>query len=249
MKSKLLFNSARRKRMAMSSSAEDVLGRIISRDVARATREAAILYTLNTAIVILFDFAIFLVGTPFLFFFRLSGYELIIDSIATAIAVYALATFLWAHYRQNASRGVHFYIAGFLGLSAGGLLFSWGAWEFLSVGYWLRQYQKSGVARSPRDGGEIVAYGSESLVNRKTSRLVRIGYDYPKKWVYAGVPAAAVGYVLVSLSNSFRGSFWFTITTSIGWILFIDGVSFVAMMVNQRAYLGGLVRLAPGAGS
>ena len=235
--------------MAMSSSGEDILSRIIRRDVAKAAREAAILYIVNTAIGILFDFAIFLVGTPFLFFFRLSGYELIIDGIAIAIAIYALATFLWARYRQNASRSAHFYIAGFLGLSAGGLLFSWGAWEFLSVGYWLRQYQKSGVARSPRDGGEIVAYGSESLVNKKTSRLVRIGYDYPKKWVYAGVPAAAVGYVLLSLGNSFRGSFWFTITTSIGWILLIDGVSFVAMMFTQRAYLGGFVRLLPDAGS
>jgi hypothetical protein len=235
--------------MAMSSSGEDILGQIIRRDAAKAARGGAILYIVNTVIVILFGLAIFLVGTPFLFFFRLNGYELITDSIATAIAIYALATFLWARYRQNASRSVHFYIAGFLGLAMGGLLFSWGAWQFLSVGYWLRQYQKSGVARSPRDGGEIVAYGSESLVNRKTSRLVRIGYDYPKKWVYAGVPAAAVGYVLVSLGNSFRGSLWFTITTSIGWILLIDGVSFVAMMFNKRAYLGGSVRLPPDAGS
>src|SRR3989441_9184565 len=137
--------------MTMASSGEDVLGRILSRDVTKAAREAAILYTVNTGIVILFDFAIFLAGTPFLFFFRLSGYELIIDSIATAITVYALATFLWARYRQNASRGVHFYVAGFLGVAAGGLLFSWGAWQFLSTGYWLRQYQKSGVARSQRD--------------------------------------------------------------------------------------------------
>ena len=237
--------------MAMSSSGEDILGRIIRRDAAKAARGSAILYIVNTVIVILFGFAIFLVGTttPFLFFFRLSGYELITDSIATAIAIYALATFLWARYRQDASRGVHFYVAGFLGLAMGGLLFSWGAWEFLSVGYWLRQYQKSGVARSPRDGGEIVAYGSESLVNKKTSRLVRIGYDYPKKWVYAGVPAAVVGYVLLSLGNSFRGSFWFTIATSLGWILLIDGVSFVAMMLNKRAYLGGFVRLPPDPGS
>src|SRR3989442_9734078 len=135
-----------RRTMAMSSSGEDVLGRIISRDVAKAAREAAILYIVNTAIVILFDFTIFLVGTPFLFFFRLSGYELITDSIATAIAIYALATFLWARYCQDASRGVHTYVSGFLGLAVGGLLFSWGAWEFLSTGYWLRQYQKSGVA-------------------------------------------------------------------------------------------------------
>src|SRR2546428_11836278 len=109
--------------MAMSSSGEDVLGRIIRRDAAKAAREAAILYIVNTVIVILFDFAIFLVGTPFLFFFRLSGYELIIDSIATAIAVYALAAFLWARYRQNASLGVHFYVAGLLVLAVVGHLF------------------------------------------------------------------------------------------------------------------------------
>src|SRR5207249_11358559 len=135
--------------MAMSSSGEDVFGWIIRRDAAKAARGGAILYIVNTVIVILFDFAIFLVGTPFFFVFRLSGYELITDSIATAIAVYALATFLWARYRQNASRGVHFYVAGFLGLAVGVLLFSWGAWEFLSVEYGLRQYQKSGVAKQP----------------------------------------------------------------------------------------------------
>src|SRR5207245_3646181 len=193
-------------------------GRIIRRDAAKAGRGGAILYIVNTVIVILFGLAIFLVGTPFLFFFRLSGYELITDSIATAIATYALATFLWARYRQNASRGVHFYVAGFLGLAVGGLLFSWGAWQFLSVGYWLRQYQRSGVARSPRDGGEIVAYGSESLVHKKTSRLVRIGSDYTKKWVYAGVPAAVVGDVLISLGNALRGTFWLNITHTISGV-------------------------------
>ncbi len=85
-------------------------------------------------------------------------------------------------------------------------------------------------------------------MNKKASRLVRIGYDYPKKWVYAGVPAAAVGYVLLFLGSIFRGSFWFTITTSIGWILLIDGVSFIAMIFTQRAYLGGFVRLPPDTG-
>src|SRR3989442_1856632 len=131
--------------MAMASSGEDVLGRIIRRDVAKAARDAAILYIVNAVIVILFDFGIFLVGTPFLFVFRLSGYELITDSIATAIAIYALATFLWARYRQNASRGVHFYVSGFLGLAVGGLLFSWGAWEFLSVGYCCASTRRAGL--------------------------------------------------------------------------------------------------------
>ena len=86
-------------------------------------------------------------------------------------------------------------------------------------------------------------------MNKKTSRLVRIGYDYPKKWVYVGVPAAAFGYVLVSLGNFLAGSIWFTIVRSIGWILLIDGVSFVGMMFTQRAYLGGFVRLPPNTGS
>ena len=231
--------------MATFSSGEDVLGRIIRRDVAKAARDAAILYIVNTGIVILFDLTIFLVGTPFLFFFRLTGYEFVLDSIATAIAVYAVAVFLSTRYRQNALPGVHFFVVGFLGLAVGGLLFSWGGWQFLSTGYWFRQYRKSGVARSPRDNGEIVAYGSESLVNRKTSRFVRIGYDYPRKWVYVGLPAAVIGYVLLSIGSSFPRSFWSTLTTSIGWILVIDGVSFVGMMFTQNAYLGGFARLPP----
>jgi len=112
----------------------------------------------------------------------------------------------------------------------------------------LRQYQKSGVARSSLDNGEIVAYGSESLVNRKTSRLVKVGYNYPRKWVYAGLPAIVFGYVVISLGYLFAGSFWFTAIRSIGWILLIDGISFVTMMFLQRQ-VGGFVRLPPDTGS
>lgn len=229
--------------MATSTSGDDVLSRIISRDVTKAARGAAILYIVNLVGLILIDTVLFLAGTPIFFFVQFSGFDPIIDGIAIAITIYALFVFILGKHRQSAQLGAHFYIVGLLGLGVGGLFFSWGGWQFLSIGYWLRSYRKSGVARSPRDDGEIVAYGSESLVNKKTSKLVRIGYDYPKRWVYVGVPAAVVGYALLFLETSLYGSFWFPIVSRIRWILLIDGLSFLAMMFTQRAYLGGIVRL------
>ncbi len=235
--------------MAVSNAGEDVLGRIIKRDVAKTARGAALLYIVNTIIVILFDLALFLVGTPFfLFFFRLTGYEFILDGIATGIAVYAIVAFLWARHRQGAGLGVHFYVLGLLGLSVGAFLFAWGGVQLLSAGYWLRQYHKSGIAISGRDGGEVAVYGSDSLVSQKSSKLVRIGYDLPSSWVKAGMVALVVGIVLFYSRGLVQASFGIISTSSIGWLLFIDGLSFVGTIFAQSMYMKGYVRLPPNTG-
>jgi hypothetical protein len=235
--------------MAVSNSGGDLLSQIIRRDVAKAARGAALLYIVNTIIVILFDLAIFLIGTPFfLFWVRLTGFEWILDSFATVIAFYAVAAFLWARYKQGAGLGIHFYILGLLGLTVGALLFSWGGVQFLSAGYWLRQYHKSGVARSGIDGGDVVVYGNKSLVNQKSSRLVRIGYDIPRSWIKAGAVALVVGIVLYYSRYLVQASFGFISAASIGWILLIDGISLVGSLFAQRMYMQGYVRLPPSAG-
>jgi len=235
--------------VAISDSGEDLLGRIIKRDITKAARNATVLYIVNTTIVILFDLALFLAGTPFLlFFFRLTGYEFILDGIATGIAVYAVVVFLWARHKQGSGLGVHFYVLGFLGLSVGAFLFSWGGVQFLSAGYWLRQYHTSGTAISGRDGGEVAVYGSDSLVSQKSSRLVRIGYDLPSSWVKAGLVALVFGIVLVYARYLVQASFGIISTAGIGWVLFIDGISFAGTVFAQSMYMKGYVRLPPPTG-
>ena len=124
-----------------------------------------------------------------------------------------------------------------------------GAVQFLSAGYWLRQYHKPGVARSARDGGEVAVYGSDSLVNQKSSRLVRIGWDLPRGWVNAGMGALVIGIVLYYARSVIQVSFGPIGTSIIGWILFIDGISFVTSLFAQNMGLKGYVRLPPSPGS
>lgn len=234
---------------AGSESSGDALGRIIRRDVAKTARGSAVLYIVNTIIVILFDLVIVLVGSPFLFFFTVGGFNWIVDGIAVTVSLYAVAVFLWARHKQGPRLGLHFYMLGLLGLSIGALFFSWGAVQFLSAGYWLRQYHKTGVARSARDGGEVVVYGNNSLVNVKSSKLVRIGWDIPKPWIIAGLLALAVGAVLTNLGSLVQVSIGPVSTRNIGWILFIDGIGFMGTLLGQGAGLKGYVRLPPSQGT
>ena len=229
----------------MSDSSGDTIGHIIRRDVAKAARGAVLLYIVNTTIFILFDLAIFLVGSPFLFFFTVRGYSWITDSIATSLSLYAIAAFLWARHRQSSGLGLHFYILGLLAFSLGAIFFAWGALQFLSAGYWLRQYHKTGVARSARDGGEVVVYGIDSLVNVKSSKLVRIGWDLPRSWIIAGLVALATGFVLLNLGSLIQLSIGPVRIVSIGWILLIDGISFITILFAQSVGLKGYVRLPP----
>lgn len=235
--------------MQVSGSGGDALARIVSRDVAKAARGAAVLFIVNTIIVVLFDLAFSLLGSPFLYFFTVSGYAWVLDGIAVGFSVYAIIVFLWARHNQGAGLGLHFYTLGLLGLGVGSLLFSWGAVQFLSAGYWLRQYHKTGVARSARDGGEVVVYGGDSLVNQKTSRPVRIGWDLPKGWVNAGLVGLVIGIVLYYSRSLLQVSFGPISTSIIGWILFIDGISFVTSLFAQNMGLKGYVRLPPSPGS
>lgn len=237
------------KGLQVSISGEDVLAKIIGRDVAKAARGAAILYAVNTIIFALFALTISLVGSPLLFFFTVNGYTWIADGIAATFTLYATLAFLRARSNQSSTLGIHFYILGLLGLSIGALLFSWGAVQFLSAGYWLRQYHKTGVARSARDGGEVAVYGRDSLVNVKSSRLVRIGWDLPKNWVNAGLVAFVIGIVLTYSRSVFQVGFGPVSTSLIGWILFIDGISFATTLFAQSMGMKGYVRLPPAAGS
>ena len=232
----------------MSGSGGDALSQIIRRDVAKAARGSALLYIVGTIIAVLFDLTIFLVGSPFFFFFTVSGYSWLADGIAGCFSLYAIVTFLLARHRQSSGLGLHFYALGLLGLAGGSLLFSWGGVQFLSAGYWLRQYHKTGIARSARDGGEVVVYGNDSLVNLKSSKPVRIGWDLPRSWINAGLVALVIGAVLFYSRSLTQVSIGPVSTTSIGLILFIDGISFVSTLFAQSRSMKGYVRLPPQAG-
>jgi hypothetical protein len=112
----------------------------------------------------------------------------------------------------------------------------------------LRQYHKNGVARSG-DGGEVAVYGNQSLVNQKTSRMVRIGYDIPRSWFKAGLVALVVGIILVYSRPLIDLSFGLISTAGIGWILMIDGISFAGSWFTQSMYMKGYVRLPPSHGT
>ena len=94
--------------MGISGSGEDDLARIISQDVTKAARGAAILYIVNLVGLILIDMVLFLVGAPILFFVQFSGYDPIIDSIAIAITIYAVFVFFLGKRRQSAQSAFHF---------------------------------------------------------------------------------------------------------------------------------------------
>jgi len=232
--------------LSIESTSEDLLSRIIRRDVVKAVRGAAILYVVNTILAIVLDLVLFVVGTPFFFFFfRPTGYELILASIGAGIAAYSVVAYLWARRKQTAALGVNFYILGLLRFTTGSLLFSWGAAEFFSAGFWLRQYHEKGTAISGRDGGDIVVYGSDSLVNQRTSKLIRIGFDLPKSWTSAGLVILVVGIVLQYSRSFVQVSLGPISASNIGSILFIDGLSLALWRFAQSAYTKGTVRLPP----
>ena len=95
----------------------------------------------------------------------------------------------------------------------------------------------------------MVAYGEDSLVCTRCSRLVRIMYHLPRKWTYAGLAILLAGIawsfpVLVAPDAARLTSLF-----NPGYGLLIDGISFLGTWFAQFAYLGGgNVRLPPGIG-
>ena len=222
--------------MSRTVAPEDLLGQIVRRDVVRVVRSSTILYLVNAGIVIL---AGRVLSSIFTSYYSDGFLGTLFDFYAAAIAVYAVIVYIWSRSRQSRNLASHVYILGVLGLTLGTLLFAWGAVQYLSAGYWLRQYF-SGRCKSGVDEGEVAVYGTDKLVNTKSSRLVRIGFDIPRRWRYAGMGlllAALVSYTVASLLVQVR--FYYNISQA----LLIDGIAFLATWYAEKTYAGGRIRL------
>lgn len=221
--------------MSQTVGPEELLGQIVRRDVARVVRSSTILYLVNAVIIIL---AGRLLSSVFTSYYSDGFLRTLLDFNAAAIAAYAIIVYIWSRSRQSRNLTIHVYILGLLGLAVGTLLFAWGAVQYLSAGYWLRQYY-SGSCKSGVDGGDVAVYGTDKLVNIKSSRLVRIGFDIPRRWTYVGMGlllAALVSYAVASLLVQVR--FY-----NISFALLIDGIAFLATWYAEKTYGGGRIRL------
>jgi hypothetical protein len=216
---------------------EDLVSQIVKRDVAKAGRSSTILYLVNAVIVILGTGILSAIFAPY---FSIGFLEHLLWLLVTGIAIYAIIVYIRTRSRQSKNLGVHFYILGVLGLCTGTLFASWGAVEYLSAGYWLRQYHSSNSTKTGTHEGEIAVYGTDKLVNLKTSKLVRIGYNIPRKWRNAGIGLLLAGVVLYALAYFFAQLLLY----SIDQILLIDGIVLVSTWyISEKMYFGGRIRL------
>jgi hypothetical protein len=224
--------------LSQTVPSEDLLGQIVKREVAKAGRSSTILYLLNAMIVILGGRILSTIFAPYS---SIGFLEYLLWLFVTGIAVYAIIVYVRARSRQSKSLGVHLYILGVLGLCTGTLLSSWGAVEYLSAGYWLRQYYSSGNPKEGADREEVAVYGTDKLVNLKTSKLIRIGYSVPRKWRYAGIVLLLAGVTSYALAPFLA----LTLLYGIAQLLLIDGIVFVSTWYAEKIY-SGRVRLPEG---
>lgn len=228
------------------SSSREALDRIVQRDISKVARNSTILYVLNAIAVII---GARVISAIFRGFSYPGQFETVADGLVTIIALYAVIVFFWTRSRLSRGMGIHFYILGVLGLTGGALLFAWGAVQFLSGGYWVRQFKGERGPRCARDGGSVVMYGEDSLVCTRCSRLVRIMYDLPRKWTYAGLGMLLAGIAWLSLVSVAPDAASLTGPVNLGNVLLIDGISFLGIWFAQFTTLGGgNVRLPPGIG-
>ncbi len=227
-----------------SGDGENALGRIVRRDVSKAARSSAILYLVSAVLTI--------VGTRVLSLVWGSSFqglsESVLDIFVGAVAGYAGLVSLRTRSRPAGSIGFHMYALGLLGLSSGAIFNAFGGVGFLSIGYWMRQFHKNVGMRCGRDGGEIVVLGEDSLVCTKCSRLVRIGYNIPRKWSYAGLALLPGGIALYGLTFFAPVASVLTYPVNVAGLALLDGVVFLTTIILQRAYFEGYVRLPLGHG-
>jgi hypothetical protein len=232
--------------LIQSTIGEAIVERILRREVSKAVRGSTILYIINAI-------GFLLIGRVSIFFlsFSILGQaELVLEGYVGAIALYAVVVYFLTRMRSRAGRGVHFYLLGLLGLTGGGLLFIFGSIGFLSAGYWSRQFRGTSGMKCVKDNGNVVAFGQESLACTKCSRLVRIGFDLPRRWVYGGIGLLLAGIILY-FSTLVVPTLASLISTplNIPLILVFDGalLIFEPLYVQKMVFGGGYVRLPPGA--
>jgi hypothetical protein len=232
--------------LTQSTTGEAIVDRIFRREVSKAVRSSTILYIINAI-------GFLVIGRASIFFFPSSSLgqaESVLDAYVGAIAVYAVLVYFLTRSRSRVDLGVHFYVLGLLGLAGGGLLFIFGSIGFLSAGYWSRQFRGTNGMKCVRDNGDVVAFGQESLVCTKCSRLVKIGLDLPRRWIYGGIGLVVAGIILYfsTLIVPTVASLIYA-PLNIPFVFVFDGalLSFEPLYVQRMFFGGGYVRLPPGA--
>ena len=173
-------------------------------------------------------------------FYPWTGFLQIIGIIAT---LYAGIVYLWAKLKGSGGLGVQLYVLGFLGLSLGGFLFSWGGYSLLSAGYWERQASKNQGCKCWRDGGDLVVVGGETLACLKCSRRIRIGSDIPKAWNRVGLAAIPIGIALLAVYYALPGIPAALFVSFLGSLLLYDGLVLGILPFSYQQSLGGYVRI------
>ena len=230
--------------MSESNSDKALFDRIFGKELSKAVRRSTLLYLVNAV-------GYFLIGRALIFFFpsSLSGLEeTVLVAYFSTIASYAVIIYFATRSRHYSGLGVHLNILGFLGLSGGGAFFAFGSIGFLSAAYWLGQSHRIGGMRCVRDNGHVVAFGQDSFVCTSCSRLVKIGLDLPRRWIYTGI-----GFVLAGISLYFLASAVPMIASlayvilNVPLVLVFDGAMllFVPLYVQRTFFGGGYVRLPP----
>ena len=230
--------------MFQSSPDAELVDRIFRRELSKALRSASILYLVNAA-------GIFLIGSGLRFFFPfwpVGQSETFLEVFFAAVAIYGVIAYFLSRSRRGAGLRAHAYVLGILGLTGGGIFFALGAIGFLSAGYWLGQFQGSSGMKCVRDGGEVVAFGQESLVCRRCSKLVKIGLDLPRRLTFTGLGLINTGvalFLLASIMPVFAGLFYASVNVPL--VLILDGVflSLEPLYLQRTLFGGGYVRLPP----
>ena len=223
--------------MSQAVDPDPLLGTIVTKEVARVVRNSTILYSVNAVIIILGTRLLTIIFNPY---FSGGLLDRVLELFSAGIAIYALTIYVQSRRRQSKNLATHLYILGVSGLCVGTLFFAWGAIQYLSAGYWLRQYYSDNSVAG-RNGGEVAVYGTDKLVNIRTSKLVRIGYSIPRTWTYAGIVLIIVGivfYAQVAFSGPILGY-------NIGSPFLIDGLALLISWYTEKMYSGGRISIDP----
>ncbi len=228
--------------MSQSSTGEEAFGRIVRSEVSRVVRGSALQYLANAILLVVF-------GSVWLYLPSYSPPSLAVNVLSTyqwVVALYAIVVYWWTRSQQNNGLSIHFYLLGLMGLTSSGLFFAFGAVGFLRAGFYRRQFQQGQRPRCVRDGGSIAIFGDKSLVCTTCSRLMKIGYELPRRWNYMGVILLLAGialYSLATISPTIAGAAYLPLNIPV--LLLLDGIALLSPLYFQRMYLPGRVRLPP----
>ncbi len=219
---------------------EDPVSAIILRDIPTIARNGFLCYLGNALILVLVTNAVTIVfgstATLYNGFFEVFGFF---------ITGYAGLAWAWARIKPSKVLFGLFYLVSFLGILQAGVLYSIGAYQLASGGYWLKQTWSKHACKCTHDKGEVASVADKYLACIKCSRKLNVGYDIPKVWTRLGNAALLLGlalYVLSALTSSLSGN---APLTNLTWLLLINGFVFSFGTFSSRMQSGRFAHLPP----